>query len=71
MTLDVAFQILDERQFPVAEVVAQAARTSTAPEGMTLNDRDRIWHEMVQSLVTDVNGQLESTIRQYMARWIL
>lgn len=71
MTLDVAFQILDERQFPVAEVVAQGSRSRTAPEGMTLNDRDRIWHEMVESLINDVNGQLDGTIRQYMARWMM
>ncbi|MBW7849502.1 MAG: hypothetical protein H3C38_03270 [Rhodospirillales bacterium] len=69
--LEVVFQILDERQFPQAEIVARGARSRTVPEGTTLNQRDRIWYEMTESLMHDLNGQMEGLIGQYMARWLL
>lgn len=69
--LEVVFQILDERQFPKSEVVARASRSRTVPEGITLNDRDRVWYDMVESLMQDINQQMEGLIGQYMAQSLL
>lgn len=70
-SLEVVFQILDERQFPKSEVVARAARSRTVPEGITLNDRDRVWYDMVEALVQDINQQMDGLVGQYMAPWLL
>jgi len=69
--LSVAFQILDERGMPVAEVETTASRSRTTPEDVTLNQRDRIWFEMVDAMLSDLNAQFDPLIGQYMARWVM
>lgn len=70
--LEVAVQVMDERgMFPVAEVVARASRSQTVPEGITLNQRDKVWFEMTEAMMKDINGQLENTIPQYMNQYLL
>ncbi|WP_142848093.1 hypothetical protein [Telmatospirillum sp. J64-1] len=68
--LRVSLQILDNRRMPVAEITAQASRSRTVPQGLTLNERDKIWYEMVENLTSDLNARLEVLMGQYMARWI-
>lgn len=70
-SLDVVFQILDERQFMIAEAQAQATRTRGALEGISVNERERIWYEMVQQLTEEVGAQLENSMRTFMARWLM
>lgn len=70
-SLDVAIQILDERHFPVADVIARATRSRTVAEGLSMNERDRILFEISDALIHDIDNQMEGLIRSYMARWIL
>lgn len=69
-TLDVAIQILDERHLPVADVVARATRTKTVPEGVSLNERDRVLYEITEALIRDIDAQLDGLIRSYLNRWV-
>lgn len=69
-SLDVAIQILDERHFPVADVVARATRTRTVPEGVSLNERDRVLYEISEALISDINTQMEQLIPTYLNRWV-
>jgi hypothetical protein len=68
--LDVAIQILDERHLPVADVLARATRSRTVPEGISLNERDRILHEVTESLIRDIDSQMDGLIRSYLSRWV-
>jgi len=68
--LDVAIQILDERHMPVADVLARATRSRTVPEGVSLNERDRILHDVTESLVRDIDSQMDGLIRSYLGRWV-
>lgn len=68
--LDVAIQILDERHLPVADVVARASRTRTVPEGVSLNERDRVLYEISEALINDINSQMEQLIPTYLNRWV-
>lgn len=68
-SLDVAVQILDERHMPVADVVARATRTKTVPEGATMNERDRVLYEISESMIRDVDAQMDGLIRTYLNRW--
>ncbi len=71
MSLNVSLQILDDRQFVTAEVTGQAGRNRTLPEDIKLNQRDKILYDMVVDLVrnldSQVDPQIESTLRPYMA----
>lgn len=70
-TLDVAIQILDERHMPLADVVARATRTKTVPEGASLNERDRVLYEITESLIRDIDSQMDGLIGSYMNRWVM
>ncbi|HEY1722172.1 MAG TPA: hypothetical protein VGG27_13075 [Magnetospirillaceae bacterium] len=70
MALNVSLQVLDERQFVKAEVTGQATRNRTLPEGIKLNERDKILYEMTVDLVKSLSDQLDpqisSTLMPYM-----
>ena len=70
-SLDVAIQILDERHFPIADVVARANRTHTVAEGATLNERDKVLYELSEGLIRDIDTQMESLVRSYLSRWVM
>lgn len=69
-SLDVAIEILDERHMHVADVVARATRTKTVAEGVSLNERDRVLYEITESLIRDVDSQMDGLIRTYLSRWV-
>ncbi|MBI2235411.1 MAG: hypothetical protein HYU60_00375 [Magnetospirillum sp.] len=70
-SLDVAVEILDQRHLPIgSDVVARANRSRTVPEGMTINQRDRVLYEISESLAKDIDQQLDQLIRTYLARWV-
>jgi len=72
MSANIALQILDERQFVKAEVTGQASRSRTLPEGIKLNERDKILYDMVIALVrdvgTEVDPQIQATFPTYMTQ---
>lgn len=69
--LDVAVQILDPRHLPVADVVARATRSRTIPEGVSVNERDRIYYEISEQLIRDIDSQMDNLIRTYLNRWVM
>ncbi len=70
-SLDVAIQILDDRHMPVADVVARATRTKTVSEEASLNERDRVLYEITESLIRDVDSQMDGLIKTYLSRWVM
>jgi hypothetical protein len=70
-SLDVAVEITDARGMTIADVVARASRTKTVPEGVSLNERDRVMHEITETLVRDIDAQMDGLIRTYLARWVM
>lgn len=68
--LDLLVQVLDERNLPRAEIVARTQRSRTVPEGTTLNDRDRVWFDMVEEMMGDLNTQFEGLIPQYFGQYL-
>jgi len=68
--LDVAVQILDDRHFTVSEVVARANRSKTVAEDASLAEKDRVLYDITESLVRDIDAQLDGLIRSYMSRYV-
>lgn len=69
--LDVAIEIKDARGLTIADVVARATRTKTVPEGVSLNERDRILYEITESLIRDIDAQMDGLVRTYLAKWVM
>lgn len=50
---------------------ARIERTQTAPEDQTLNERDLLLFELTEALMTDLNRELEKSIRAHLAPFLL
>ncbi|ARJ66769.1 hypothetical protein WV31_14355 [Magnetospirillum sp. ME-1] len=68
--LNVAVQILDARGMVQGETVAQATRSKTVAEGITLNERDRVLYDISESLARDIDQQMSQLIQSYLGRWV-
>lgn len=70
-TLEVEMAILDERNIPKDFAAARVIRARTMPEGLSLNERERQWLDLIRDMMADFNGEIERNMRQYMAPYIL
>ncbi|HXP95690.1 MAG TPA: hypothetical protein VN809_03190 [Telmatospirillum sp.] len=70
MSVDVALQMLDERQFVIAEVTGQQSRSHTELEGMKLNERDKLLYDMVEDLMKGLNKEVDGKIRATFGNWL-
>lgn len=68
--INVTVEIRSDRGFREAFVHAAAARTRTVPEDITLNGREKVWFEMTEALMQDINRQLDDAIPRYFQRWL-
>lgn len=48
-------------------ITAQARRSQTVAEDMTLNERERLWFEMTELLMRDIGAEIEKNIDKYLA----
>ena len=69
VSVEVLLQILDERQFAVAEASAKASRSRTMPEGLKLNERDSILYDLVEATMLEFNTNMDPYMRTSFARW--
>ena len=63
MSVAVALQLLDDRQFVVAEVTGKASSGQTLRSGLKLNEHDRLLYDMVIALVKSMDGEMSPRIR--------
>jgi len=48
-------------------ITAQARRSQTVAENVTLNERERLWFEMTELLMRDIGSEIERNIDRYLA----
>ncbi len=70
VTLDVVLEVRSERGSAVAFANAVVTRSKTVPEGLSLSERERVFHEMTQSVMDEVNSELEKNIRQFLVQYL-
>jgi len=49
---------------------AEALRSRTVLEGLTLNEREKVWYEMAENISGDMDQQMEQAIRDHMSAFI-
>lgn len=69
-SIDVVMQMLDDRQFTVAEVTGRAERSRTTPEGQKLNERDQVLYDIVEETMKGFNNDIEPNIRSTFGPWL-
>ena len=69
--LAVRIEIYDGGGVPAAQVTAKATHSRTVAEDATLNEREAVWFELVDSLMRDLNVALEQNIATYLSPYTL
>lgn len=70
-TLSVLIEVVNNGGITQSFITAKAQRSRTLPEGLSLNERDRVYQEITESLVNDLNATIEQNIRQTLAKYVL
>ena len=59
-----------ERGGESASLTVSGRRTTSLQEGVTLNERDEAWHRLVQRLMDDIDGQLQSSLSEGFPQFV-
>ncbi len=70
VTLDVVLEVRGEDGAAVAFANAVVTRSKTVSEGISLSERERVFHGMTESLMDEVNSELEKNIRQFLVQFL-
>lgn len=68
--IELRVEIRDEVGNSRVTVETKVSRSQTVPENITLIERDKIWFDMAEAMMSDLNAELEKQIRIYMKKWI-
>jgi len=70
LNIAVGLQIIDPTGRARATVNASATRSRTVAADATLNDRERVWFDMTEQAMNDLNASLEKSIPLYMGGYL-
>ena len=70
VTVEAQLEILDESGSRLDGYTAKVTRTRTLPEGLTYDERDRFWYDLLSATMSDFDSEMASGIRQYAAQWL-
>ena len=68
--LAMTIEIRSERGFREAFAEARATRSRTVLENISLNQRTKVYYEMTEGMMIDLNAELEKNIRTHLARFL-
>lgn len=70
VALRVTIEAIDHNGEVNGSATAQASRSRTLAEGITLAERDRVYDKVIAALLHDYNASQETAIRQYLALYL-
>ena len=68
--LRVTIEAIDQSGEVNGSAIADARRSRTLSEGITLEERERVYDEVVEALLDDYNASQEKAIRQYLQLYL-
>ncbi len=68
--LVVDIEIRSERGYKDAFVSAEATRSRTVPENITINQREKVFFDLTAALMNDINAELEALIAQHFGDYL-
>jgi hypothetical protein len=69
--LEVAVEVSSRTTGRRAMVSSRAQRSRTVPEDITLNEREKVWFEMTEALMNDLNASLERQIYDNLGPFVV
>ncbi len=68
--IEVEIQLRDAGGVQRAFAKAQASRSRTTAEDATLAEKDKVLFDLVEATMTEINGEFEKQIRQYLGPYV-
>jgi len=69
--LAVQVALVEDGGFTRSLVKAEAERSVTVPEDASLHERESIWFKLGETVMNDLGDELEKSLHQYMAGYIV
>lgn len=69
--IEASLEIFDDRGFRLAFAGARATRSRTLGEDASVNERERLWFEIVEEVMEIFDAEIEKNIRQHMGGYLL
>lgn len=71
-TLSALLEIREERaNYRAGTASAWATRARTVAEGITINDREKVWFDLAEAMMNDMNAELDRQIRANLAQFLV
>jgi hypothetical protein len=72
LSMSAAIEIREDRgNFRSGYATASTSRSRTVREDITINDREKLWFEMLEQAMNELNAELERQIKSNMARFLV
>ena len=68
--IDMKVEIRDANGDLRVTAESTAKRSRSVSENVSLNGREKVWFEMTEAMMGDLNTSLEAQIRNHMNRWL-
>ncbi len=68
--LDVVIEVFNATGFQLARIKSNAKRFKTVGEGTSVAARERVWLDITEAMMQDINTQLEKNIRTYLGNYL-
>ncbi len=69
--LEAVLEIVDAKGGRKGFASARVSRSKTLEEGATLNEKERLWFELTEALMSDFNREFEKNIRKFLGDWMM
>ncbi|MBK1667876.1 hypothetical protein CKO28_07490 [Rhodovibrio sodomensis] len=70
-TLKMAVRLSVDHPDGTGSIRVTGQRATTVPEGASVFERERIWYQMTEKLMADMDEELEVTLREELSRYVL
>ena len=72
LSMSAAIEIREDRgNFRTGYATASTSRSRTVREDISVNDREKVWFEMLEQAMNEINTELERQIKANMARFLV
>ncbi|OFX11366.1 MAG: hypothetical protein A2516_08085 [Alphaproteobacteria bacterium RIFOXYD12_FULL_60_8] len=70
-SLSVSIELVDSKRKVLASVRGSAKANQTVPENVSLADREKLWFQLTERMMNELNTQLEESINVYFRDHLL
>ncbi|HEX2113817.1 MAG TPA: hypothetical protein VHM01_05385 [Alphaproteobacteria bacterium] len=72
LTLSAAIEVREDRgNFRTGYATASTSRSRTVREDITVNDREKVWFEMLEQAMNELNAELDRQVKANMTRFLV